>query len=549
VRSALAGRQGEGAKHEDEPKPADAGLAHKSAQDAPNDEPPLARPASGRRRLLTCIGGGAALLVVVGIGLAVFWPEPYDLEELDSLLQKARGLVEEALDPDGPPIRSLDKEALLRAHDRLAEAVALYRELSRRLATLKGYETDDELRELREAVGSRFSIAKSRLDDVRRRLWPGPGSVADMFARVSPSVPIIVVRKHGRTGSGFLVEHKRRPYVVTNRHVVERGNHGFTIRFLTKHRGRDGDSPEFDVEPNTVALVHLHQDLAAIQLEEDMLRLQDQWGIRPLVLAEAKGDEPVVQVDDPIWVVGHPGAGPYGLLNTLDKGEVSAVTEPSPGDPTLIRFSAPINKGNSGGPVLNSDGRVVGVAFATLPGKQQMNLAVHVHKLHELFAEQERPESFGKEDILRIVDPESKLGEDHEMEARRLRAEGYKQCEWSGLNRTRYLELAPNGIRHFNATKGRAYRVLLTSAGFHGEVNIRVAAQDRLVYAKITNIGEVAVGEEGLSRRSGFTATFSGRHEVLLSGRPSRPGEVIPVCASVFEMELLPPGKESDSDP
>jgi len=438
---------------------------------------------------------------------------------------------------EGLPIRSLGKEELLRAHEALPKGVEAYDKLRRRFSELKGYEEDDpDLRELHEAVVTRHSVAAAQLDDVCRRLWPGPGSIASMFARVSPSVPIVVVRQRGSSGSGFLVAHNRRPYVVTNRHVVEQGNHGFSLRFLPGVPNGGHRAPVFDVEPNAVVLIHVNVDLAVIRLDEDLQHLRECWGLRPLVLAKAEAGKPAVRVDDPVWVVGHPGAGKHGLLNALDKGAVSAITEPTPGDPALIRFTAPINTGNSGGPVLDGDGRVVGIAFAGLRGKRQMNLAVHVHRLHELLAGDGLKASFTEWDRQRILDPEKYLGEDHVEQADKLEKEGYRQCEWSGLNKTRFLQLASVGARQFSATKGKTYRILLTSTGFHGEVDIGVMAQNRLVYVKIAGLGELEVGKDHASYSSVFTATSDGRHDVILTGHPHHGGEEIPVYASVLEM-------------
>ena len=76
--------------------------------------------------------------------------------------------------------------------------------------------------------------------------------------------------------------------------------------------------------------------------------------MRPLKVAKD------LKVGRPVWVVGNPGAGAEGILaQSLVKGDVSFIKEDTLGDPTLFRLTAPINKGNSGGPVLNKDGRVV----------------------------------------------------------------------------------------------------------------------------------------------------------------------------------------------
>ena len=548
LRSALAQQDGEGAKAK--PRPSSAGRAEGSGREPGCDDVPMAKPVSRRGRMVACLGAGAALLIAVGIGVAVFWPAPYDLEELESVVRRARGLVEEALGPNPGPVKTLDRKALLGAHGKLLQAVAVFALMQRQLAGISDYEEDDhQLRDLREAVDSRFSIAEALFADVSDELWPGPGNVGDMFRRVSSSVPLVVVRGRGRTGSGFLVEHKRRAYVVTNRHVVERGNQGFVLRFLARQRGGHHEPVEFHVEPSDVVFIDLHVDLAVIRLGNHLFQLKNNWGIRPLELAKTKAGGGVIEVHDEIWVVGHPGAGRHGTIHTLDQGRVTGVTEPTTGDFTLVRFTAGINKGNSGGPVFNDEGRVVGIAFAGLRRMRQMNLGVHVNKLHELLAENDWPRSFSPHDIAVILDPEKQLGEDHEIEAHKLCAQGYRRCEWTGVSTEEYLELAPLATRQFRATKGNTYQLLVTSPAFHGEIAVGILAHKKLVYAKATGLGEVGTGDDGLSYRSGFKAVASGPHHVELVGRPRQPGEPIPACVSVFELGPSPALTESEGAP
>ena len=81
----------------------------------------------------------------------------------------------------------------------------------------------------------------------------------------------------------------------------------------------------------------------------------------PSVMApEVLGDSP--QVGDPIFVVGNP----LGLLGSLSAGVVSGLNrsfELTPGRRMsgMIQFDAAVNPGNSGGPLLNASGQVVGI--------------------------------------------------------------------------------------------------------------------------------------------------------------------------------------------
>lgn len=136
-------------------------------------------------------------------------------------------------------------------------------------------------------------------------------------------------------GSGFVLPGD---LVVTNRHVVEQPR---------------------EVTVNTWDGRSLSADVSGIAIDSDLaiLRLAD---VADLPVAEVR-DEPV-EPGEPIIVVGYPGGGPA----TVSTGEVLSLVEgellDEPAD--VIRVDAEIRQGNSGGPLLDEQGRVVGVVFA-----------------------------------------------------------------------------------------------------------------------------------------------------------------------------------------
>src|SRR6516165_4023369 len=79
-----------------------------------------------------------------------------------------------------------------------------------------------------------------------------------------------------------------------------------------------------------------------------------------------------VRVGDDVYAVGHP----LGLVDSLTAGVVSGLNRsiPVPGGATLtglIQFDAAVNPGNSGGPLLNRAGQVVGIVTALANPSQQ----------------------------------------------------------------------------------------------------------------------------------------------------------------------------------
>lgn len=136
-------------------------------------------------------------------------------------------------------------------------------------------------------------------------------------------------------GSGFVLPGD---IVVTNRHVVE--------------------EPQ-QVSVNTWDGRSLPADVAGIAVDSDLavLQLRD---VGDLPVAEVRPDP--VEPGEPVIVVGYPGGGPAAVST----GEVVALVEgellDEPAD--VIQVDATIRQGNSGGPLLDAEGRVVGVVFA-----------------------------------------------------------------------------------------------------------------------------------------------------------------------------------------
>jgi len=138
-------------------------------------------------------------------------------------------------------------------------------------------------------------------------------------------------------GSGFIID--QHGYVVTNNHVVENASE-------VKVKLSDGREFKADVvgtDPQT--------DLALVRMEKaDSLPTVD-WG-----------DSDKVRVGDWVMAVGNP----FGLGGTVTAGIISARGRDIAAGPydDFLQTDAAINRGNSGGPMFNMDGQVVGVNTA-----------------------------------------------------------------------------------------------------------------------------------------------------------------------------------------
>ncbi len=138
-------------------------------------------------------------------------------------------------------------------------------------------------------------------------------------------------------GSGFIID--KRGYIVTNNHVV---NGADEIK-VTLSDGRELAAKLIGTDPQT--------DLALIKVEPK--------GELPSV---AFGDSDRARVGD--WVVAI--GSPFGLGGSVTAGIISARGRDIHSGPydDYLQIDAPINSGNSGGPVINAEGKVVGVNTA-----------------------------------------------------------------------------------------------------------------------------------------------------------------------------------------
>ena len=146
-------------------------------------------------------------------------------------------------------------------------------------------------------------------------------------------------------GSGFFVSQE---HIVTNYHVIAGAAHG-TAKIVGKTR------------------TYLIQGIIAIDVDNDLALLHVTIpGVKPLRL----GDNDKVQIGDQVYVAG----SPKGLEGTFSDGIISRISRGVGKE--RLQMTAPISPGSSGGPVLNSEGKVIGVAFMAIEGGQNLNFAI-----------------------------------------------------------------------------------------------------------------------------------------------------------------------------
>ena len=211
--------------------------------------------------------------------------------------------------------------------------------------------------------------------------WLVPDAVAqtpgDVFRKVIPSV--VVIRAKGRdvaasgqtrfneTGSGVLITADGK--VMTAAHVVHSMDE-ILVEFL------GGETVSAKVVASEPAA-----DLSLLQLER----------VPPGAKASPLANSDPIQVGDPVIIVG----APYGLSYSLSAGLISARWAPNTVYKTMPRAeffqtSATINTGNSGGPMFDMNGEVIGIVSHNISksgGSEGLGFVVTINTAKKLLLE------------------------------------------------------------------------------------------------------------------------------------------------------------------
>ena len=156
-------------------------------------------------------------------------------------------------------------------------------------------------------------------------------SATNIYERVNPAV--VTVRVNEGHGSGFIVSTDG--YIVTNAHVVKGASSVVTVMMA------DGKT---ELTADVVGFAKDGVDLALLKIN----------GKRKLPTVKF-GNARSVKVGDTVYAIGTPRF--EELHNTLTRGIVSGIRE----NGSSLQIDASINSGNSGGPLLNDRGEVIGV--------------------------------------------------------------------------------------------------------------------------------------------------------------------------------------------
>jgi S1-C subfamily serine protease len=183
-------------------------------------------------------------------------------------------------------------------------------------------------------------------DTLNLPIRPKPLPSAIQSPKAKPSItqseqpPIANKQKY--SGTGFMFGSK--DYVITNWHVI-RGAKNIKVKFLNGEK-INGE----------VILKDSQNDIAFLKLE------------RPPQLPQSDlkvGDSSKVRMGDKVFTIGYPAHWVMGQNPKYTEGVVNALSGIKE-DPTVFQISVQIQPGNSGGPLFNESGKVIGITQSTL---------------------------------------------------------------------------------------------------------------------------------------------------------------------------------------
>lgn len=190
----------------------------------------------------------------------------------------------------------------------------------------------------KEVSPSVVNIQSDQIQEVDRNdAEEVPPPFLDFFRQLDPNGTLMHKNPVIRHGSGFIISHDG--YIVTNNHLVQNATK-ITVKLLNND---EYVAKVIGTDPQT--------DIAVIKIDAKDL---------PIVTL---GDSDKLEVGE--WVVAL--GNPFGLSHSLSAGILSAKGRSSVGladYENFLQTDAAINPGNSGGPLLDLDGKVIGINTA-----------------------------------------------------------------------------------------------------------------------------------------------------------------------------------------
>lgn len=279
-------------------------------------------------------------------------------------------------------IWEMERQAQIMAVERQAsqnaktkrEVMLAIREMKQYIINALGQDIDEALRkQLNEDYVALSKIAENvqtyglKDEYIDKLLWISDNinnNIVSFINRTAESqINEVETKPQKWTGTGFALNYR---YIATNYHVVENAktlsvtgiNGNFNIRYSA-----------------SVVASDKVNDLAIVRINDSRF---NGFGTLPYGV-----DMQIAEVGENVFVLGYPLTQTMGSEIKLTNGIISSRTG-FQGDASLYQMTAPIQPGNSGGPMFNSKGNVIGVVCAHHAGAENAGYAIKTSYLNNL---------------------------------------------------------------------------------------------------------------------------------------------------------------------
>ena len=174
----------------------------------------------------------------------------------------------------------------------------------------------------------------------------------DFSGIIESSIPsIVIIRTDSGQGTGFIIDEEG--YIITNAHVLadERGNLATGVHAINYEGGR------------------INLNFIGYDNKLDIALLKAQGNYKALDL----GDSNNVKIGEKVIAIGNP----YGLVFSVSEGIVSGIHREGPSSlKAYTQIDAALNPGNSGGPLIDRQGKAIGINNFKVTGGENLGFAL-----------------------------------------------------------------------------------------------------------------------------------------------------------------------------
>ncbi|MCK5149479.1 trypsin-like peptidase domain-containing protein [Candidatus Pacearchaeota archaeon] len=226
-------------------------------------------------------------------------------------------------------------------------------------------DTQKELNDLADSlnsIGSKINLTESNLSNLESN-FENLKSNSDFSKIIGNSMKsVVMIKTGGSQGSGFFIADGG--YIITNTHIIS-GMDTMSIQIKTY------DERVYTFFNHTASKIGDNEamDISLLKIESD--------SYIPLKLGDSEG----VQIGENVVAIGNP----FGLEFSVSQGIVSAINKKIEGYPgEYIQTDTALNPGNSGGPLLDLKGDIIGINNFKISGGENLGFALESNYLEKI---------------------------------------------------------------------------------------------------------------------------------------------------------------------